>query len=62
MRAREDEKRMISGTHAANERRDEGNACLSASDGLAEAEQKRQVAVNAIITFELARGLNTLPG
>jgi hypothetical protein len=48
------------GTHAADERRDQGDARLSARDGLTEAEEEREVAVDAL-ALELARGLDALP-
>jgi hypothetical protein len=35
---------------------------LSARDRLAETKQQGQVAVNVMVPFKLARGLNTLPG
>jgi hypothetical protein len=46
---------------AADERADERHAGLGARDGLAEAEEEREVAVDALL-LELARGLDTLPG
>ena len=49
-------------TYAADEGGDEGNAGLSASNGLREAEKKGEVAVDAVVTLELARSLDTLPG
>ena len=53
--------RKTCGTYATNERRDEGNPRLCASDGLAKAEQKREVAVDAVVTLKLAGCLDTLP-
>lgn len=55
---------MLTGgnTYTADEGRDERNARLSAGNSLAEAEEKGKVAVNAVVTLELARSLNALPG
>jgi hypothetical protein len=41
---------------------DEGDASLGAGNGLGEAEQEREVAVDARLGLELARSLDTLPG
>ena len=53
---------VTSGTYAAHERRDERDACLSARNSLTKAKEQGQVAVNPVITLELARSLDTLPG
>ena len=47
--------------NAADEGRDEGDTSLCAGDGLSEAEEEGEVAVDAILLLELARGLDTLP-
>lgn len=49
-------------THTADEGRDERDARLGTRNGLAEAEQEREVAVDAVVALELARSLDTLPG
>lgn len=49
-------------TYTADEGRDEGDARLSARDGLPEAEEEREVAVDAVLLLELARGLDAPPG
>src|SRR5688572_30282751 len=46
---------------AAHERRDESHAGFGASDCLGEAEQQREVAVNAF-ALQLFRGANAFPG
>jgi hypothetical protein len=46
----------------SDERRDEGDLGLSARDGLFEAEEQREVAMDVILLLELTRGLDTLPG
>lgn len=49
-------------THdTADEGRDEGDASLGAGDGLAEAEEEGEVAVDALL-LEVAGGLDALPG
>ena len=48
-------------TYTADEGRDESHASLSASDRLSEAEEEGEVAVDAIITLELAGSLDALP-
>ena len=53
---------VTSGTYAAHERRDERDACLGARNSLTKAKEQGQVAVNPVITLELARSLDTLPG
>ena len=53
---------VTSGTYAAHERRDECDACLGARNSLTKAKEQGQVAVNPVITLELARSLDTLPG
>ena len=50
-----------SSTHSSNEGGDEGNASLGTGDGLGKAEQKGQVAVDALL-LEISGGLDTLPG
>ena len=52
---------VTSGTYAAHERRDERDACLGARNSLTEAKEQGQVAVNPVVTLELARSLDTLP-
>ena len=54
--------RRATWTHAADKGRDEGDAGLGAGDGLAEAEEEGEVAVDAVVALELARGLDALPG
>ena len=49
-------------TYTADEGRDEGDTRLCARDGLGEAEEKGEVAVDAVIALELAGSLDTLPG
>jgi hypothetical protein len=49
-------------THSADERRNESHASLRTRNGLGEAEEKGEVAVNVFVTLELARGLDTFPG
>jgi hypothetical protein len=48
-------------TYTADERRDESDTCLSASDSLTEAEQKGEIAVDAIISLKFTSSLDTLP-
>jgi hypothetical protein len=38
-------------THAADERRDESDTCLSTSDSLAETEKKGEIAVDVVISL-----------
>ena len=45
-----------------HEGRDESDAGLGARDGLAEAEEQGEVAVDLVLRLELARGLDALPG
>ncbi len=47
-------------THSANEWRDQGDTSLGTGDGLAEAEQESEVAVDTL-SLELAGCLDTLP-
>lgn len=47
--------------YATNKGRNEGDTCLSASNGLTETEEKREIAVNAVVPFEFTRCLDTLP-
>ena len=49
-------------THSTDKRRNQRHARLRACNGLGEAKEKGKVAVNAVVTLELARGLDTLPG
>lgn len=49
-------------TYTTNEGRDEGDACLGASDSLFEAKEQSQVAVDTLVTLELASSLDALPG
>ena len=48
-------------THAADERRNQGDTGLRTGNSLREAEEKGEVAVDAVVTLELARSLDTLP-
>ena len=48
--------------NTADEGRDQSDTSLCASNGLAEAEEEGQVAMNAVIALQLAGGLDTLPG
>ena len=48
-------------TYTADEGRDESDARLCAGNSLREAEEKGEVAVDAVVTLELARSLDTLP-
>lgn len=47
---------------ATDERRDEGDTGLSAGNGLSETEEEREVAVDLVLSLELAGSLNSLPG
>lgn len=47
---------------SAHERRDQSYTSFGARDGLSEAEQQRQVAVNVVLAFEDARGFDSFPG
>ena len=49
-------------THSTDERRNQCHACLRACNGLCEAKEKGEVAVNALVALELARSLDTFPG
>jgi hypothetical protein len=49
-------------THSTDERRNQCHACLGACDGLGEAKEKGEVAVNSLVALELARSLDALPG
>jgi hypothetical protein len=49
-------------THSADERRNQSHASLRTCNGLPEAEEKGEVAVNAFVALELARSLDTFPG
>ena len=46
----------------ADEGGNESDAGLCASDSLAETEEEREIAVNAVVALELAGSLDTLPG
>lgn len=46
---------------AADEGGDKGDVRLGASDGLGKAEEEGEVAVDAVVTFEFASSLDTLP-
>lgn len=48
-------------TYTSDERRDERDASLSASDSLAETEKKSQVTVDVVLLLEFTSGLDTLP-
>lgn len=45
----------------ADEGRDQSDTGLSASDGLAETEEEGEVAVDLLVTLELAGGLDAFP-
>ena len=47
--------------YTTNKRRNERHASLGASNSLTETEEKREVAVNAVVPFEFTGGLDTLP-
>jgi len=47
---------------ATDERRDEGDAGLSAGNGLSETEEEGEVAVDLVLSLELAGSLDSLPG
>jgi hypothetical protein len=49
-------------THSSDKRRNQSHASLRTRNGLAEAEEKGEVAVNVFVTLELSGGLNTFPG
>ena len=49
-------------THTADEGRNQGDASLGTSNSLAETEEESEVAVNAVLSLELLRRLDTLPG
>ena len=49
-------------TYSANEWGDQSDTRLRASNSLAEAKEKGEVAVNALVAFELAGSLDALPG
>jgi hypothetical protein len=49
-------------TYSANEWGDQSDTRLRASDSLAEAKEKGEVAVNALVAFKLAGSLDTFPG
>jgi hypothetical protein len=48
--------------NTADEGRDEGYICLSASNSLAKAEQESEVTVDLVVTFEFTGSLDTFPG
>ena len=47
--------------YTTNKRRNESHTSFGASNRLAETEEKRQVAMNAVVPFEFTRSLDTLP-
>jgi hypothetical protein len=49
-------------THSADERRNQSNASLRTCNGLGEAEEKGEIAVDAFVALQLARSLDTFPG
>jgi len=49
-------------THSTDERRNQRHASLRARNGLGEAKEEGEVAVNAVVALELARSLDTFPG
>jgi len=49
-------------THSTDERRNQRHASLRACNGLGEAKEEGEVAVNAVVALELARSLDTFPG
>lgn len=48
--------------NSPDERRNQGNTSLGASNGLAETEKESQVAVDVVIPLQFPSGLDTLPG
>jgi hypothetical protein len=48
-------------TNSANEWGDQCHASFSTGNSLSEAKEKSEIAVYALVTLELARGLDTLP-
>ena len=49
-------------TYATDEWRDESDVGLCASNGLSEAKEEGEVAVDAVVLLEHAGSLDTLPG
>lgn len=49
-------------TYTANEGRDESHASLRTSDGLSEAKQESEVAMDLVVALEFTGSLNALPG
>lgn len=49
-------------TYSSNKRWDQRYSSLSTSDCLTEAKEKSKIAVNSIISFELASSLDSFPG
>ena len=47
--------------YTTNIRRNESHTSFGASNRLAETEEKRQVAMNAVVPFEFTRSMDTLP-
>ena len=52
---------LVEVKNSANEGRDKGDVGLSASNSLGKTEEERQVAVDVVVTLELAGSLDTLP-
>lgn len=52
---------MHSSTYAANERRHQGYTGLGTRNGLNESKHEGQVAVDTVLLFKLASGLDSLP-
>ena len=48
-------------THTSNERRNESHAGLCTSNGLAEPEEKRKVAMDLVLALQFTGSLDTLP-
>ena len=49
-------------THSADKRRNQSHASLRTCNGLGEAKEKGEIAVNAFVALQLARSLDTFPG
>jgi hypothetical protein len=49
-------------THSADKWRNQSHAGLRTGNRLSEAKEKGKVTMNALVTLELARGLDAFPG
>ena len=49
-------------THSTDERRNQCHASLRACDGLGEAKEEGEVAMNSVVALKFARSLYTFPG